>query len=261
MSSTVYGAIISSNDVEKEFFKAVKSYLLSLDDRITCAEDPDDEFDYATKGNDHIATLNFKISGVQIFKLCRTAALRNNSDQELPAKFDFAVNAAEGIPVVDTALKVAPGVYDIAQSVVANRQIKISHIINDNFIFLSFYAGINGNTFGNVMYCKSGSDVFIGPKNGIDVDYTRAKTFNMSDYTLYDLAAPAYNGTFLSRFSYRAPAGTIDYIKSSIYQNANEKVFENKSIYDCTNVTSGDTVSLKDGAYIAVGTNQLVKVS
>lgn len=262
MGSTVYGAIIEINAVEKEFWKALKSYILSLDSRITCAEDPDDEFDYSTKGNSHIATMNFKINNTQIFKIFRTAALRNDSDQELPAKIAVETNANVGIPELSTVFKVAPGIYDQTQSTVTTRKIMISHIINDNFIHLAFNViGLNGNSYGNINYSKSGNDIFIGNKNGNGDTYSRNIAFNLTGYTLYDLTTPAYAGTFLSRFSYTAPQGNIDYIKSSIYQSDGEKVFENKAIYDCTTVTAGDTVSLKDGAYIAVGTNQLVKVS
>lgn len=262
MGSTIYGAVIEINDVEKEFWKALKSYILSLDSRITCAEDPDDEFDYSTKGNDHIATMNFKINNTQIFKIHRTSALRDSNNQELPAKISLATNANVGIPELNTDLKVAPGIYDQPQSTVITRKIMISHIINDNFIHLAFNTmGLNGRSYGNINYSKSGNDVFIGNKNDDGETYSRNIAFNLTGYTLYNLANPAYAGTFLSRFSYAAPQGNIDYIKSSIYQNNGEKVFENKAIYDCTTVIAGDTVSLKDGAYIAVGTNQLVKVS
>lgn len=262
MGSTIFGAIIEINDIEKEFWKALKSYILSLDSRITCAEDPDDEFDYSTKGNSHIATMNFKINNTQIFKVYRTSALRNGSDQELPAKISFATNANVGIPELNTDLKIAPGIYDVTQSTVISRKIMVSHIINNDFIHLSLNTiKLYGRTYGNVNYSKSGNDVFIGNKNGDVETYSRDIAFNLTGYTLYNLANPAYAGTFLSRFSYAAPQGNIDYIKSSIYQSNGEKVFENKAIYDCTTVIAGDTVSLKDGAYIAVGTNQLVKVS
>lgn len=262
MGSTIFGAIIEINDVEKEFWKALKTYILSLDPGITCAEDPDDEFDYSTKGNDHIATMNFKINNTQIFEIHRTSALRDNNNQELPAKISLATNANAGIPELNTDFKIAPGIYDQPQSVVTTRKIMISHIINDNFIHIALNTiGLNGTTYGNVNYSKSGNDVFVGNKNGSGETYTRDMAFNLTRYTMYDLATPAYAGTFLSRFSYAAPQGNIDYIKSSIYQSNGEKVFENKAIYDCTTVIAGDTVSLKDGAYIAVGTNQLVKVS
>lgn len=265
MGSTVYGAIVSVVDIEKEFWKAIKSYILSLDTRITCAEDPDDEFDYVTKGNDHIATMNFKFNNHSAFKIYRSQPLRDESDQEIGAHPMFAINAAAGIPENIMSFKASSGIYPPVESASIERKIVISHIINDNFIFISFKEYWQTSGFGinnaSVLFAFSGSNIYVGGDFVPGVDYDRQTAFNLSNYTLYDLAAPAYSGTFLSRFSYTAPQGNIDYIKSSIYQNNAEKVFENKAIYDCTTVTAGDTVSLKDGAYIAVGTNQLVKVS
>ena len=70
------------------------------------------------------------------------------------------------------------------------------------------------------------------------------------------------SGSFTSRFAYKSLPGQIDYIKSCVYLNENQRQFDITAIYDCTELQAvGDTVSLKDGSYLAVGLHQLVKIS
>ncbi|MBR2246057.1 MAG: hypothetical protein IJ880_03375 [Bacilli bacterium] len=272
MASSIFNASVSVTGTEPQFYKKIKDYILSLSDRITCAEDPDDEFDYSTKGDSHIATLNFSIDGVHVFKLYRDGVLRNNGSLVAVRSINFAMDIASGIPDGAHTLRFRPGwSYGevIAQTTVAERGLNISHIINDDFVFLAFAAYTSDNfaevrkvDTSRMIHTTSGSNVFVSASAGYPTStWSKPTLFDLSGFTLYDKAGVLPQGTFLSRFTYAVPPGQIDYIKSSIYQNGGSKMFENTAIYDSTTVTVGSTVSLKDGAYVAIGAHQLVKCS
>ena len=264
MGSIAYGTVIQNSGVEKEYYRAIKTYILSLNSRITCASDPDEEFDIDTKGSSYVPTLNFSIDGTHIFKIYRPAALGQNV-----FSICVAMDAVNGIP--DSACEIyfrADGYHEnwdkVAYNTAFDRGLVISHIQNGSLIYLSFTCWNetqgNRNTCNmSILHIKSDNSVLLSSVKQ-QSGYNKTVCLNLSNRTLYR-ASDLASGTFLSRFSYACPPGTIDYIKSSIYQNNNEKVFENRAIYDSTTVAVGDTVSLKDGAYAAVGTHQLVKVS
>lgn len=262
MGSSIYGASVKAEGKENVSYKAIKNYLTGLDSRITCAEDPDEEFNADIKGSSHVPTLNFSISGTHIFKLYRESSLADYSKRMV-----FSMDAGNGIPANTKGIRNGEFTPDESRTWDAevSRGLTISHIINNNFIFLSFTAidssqNIRNSDNAGFMYCASDSKVYLCSFPAVS-PYDKSHIFNLSSYTLYDLATPGTVGTFLSRFSYAAPAGEIDYIKSSIYMNNDTKQFENRAIYDCTSVNVGDTVSLNDGSYVAVGPHQLVKVS
>lgn len=264
MGSIAYGTVIQNSGVEKEFYRAIKTYILSLNSRITCDSDPDEEFDISTKGGSYIPTLNFSIDGVHVFKIYRPDVLNNPVHG-----INVSMDAVNGIP--DNACYINfryDGYHEnwdrVAYSTAFDRGLIISHIQNGSLVYLSFACWNetqgNRNAYNmSLLHIKSDNSVLLSSIKQ-QSGYNKNVCLDLSARTLYrtsDLAS----GTFLSRFSYACPPGTIDYIKSSIYQNNNEKVFENRAIYDSTTVAVGDTVSLKDGAYAAVGTHQLIKVS
>lgn len=264
MNGTGYLTTVKNTGVEKELYRTIITYLTGLDSRITCANDPDTEFDISTKGSDYVPTFNFSIDGTHIFKLYRPAALSASV-----FGIQFSMDAVTGIPDSDCVIYFRQDGYHenwdkIAYNTVAERGINISHIISTNLIYLSFTCwndnqGNRNTCNAAVLYNISDNSLYLTSRKQTS-PFNKANCFNLSGVTLYK-ASNLASGTFLSRFSYACPPGTIDYIKSCIYQNNNEKAFENRAIYDCTTVTVGDTVSLKDGAYVAVGTHQLVKVS
>lgn len=262
MGSSNFCIMQSVYGVEKEFAKKLVNYILSLSDKITCANDPDDEYDVGTVGTSYTPTFNFKINNKDAFRLYRTNALSAGTNG-----FIFVANAVAGAP---TNQKNIYFVYHGSSNTRLynenyTRGIVVSHIVNDNFVFLSFGAyseeyDDRKNQNASFLFCMSGSDNFASSRGNIN-PYSETNCFNLSALELYDVATTLPNGVFVSRFAHAAPAGSIDYIKSSIYQNNSQKVFENKAVYDCSTVNVASTVSLKDGAYIAVGSHQLVKVS
>lgn len=235
---------------EKEFIATVVSYITGLSDKITCSTDLDTEF----SGSDltHIPEIVFSVGGAEL-KLKRTAPLSGvcysyniiNGQSSIACLFDGR----------------NPTIY----TTVANRHYWISDIICDDFILLSIVGDAWGGPYsgdGNIIYVASSGSTynysfFTDISSG---GYTKARLFDISSRIFKNSSNPSIVGTFLSRFSYGAPPGKIDYIKSTIYQNQGTKVFESTSIFDCTTVTVGDTVSLKDGPYLAVGPHQLIKI-
>lgn len=266
MGSTAFGIAIQATGQEKEMYRAIKNYILGLDSRITCDNDPDDEFDISTKGSDYTPKLEFSISNTHIFTLYRERSLGNDLGA---AHICCKMDAVSGIADSARAIAFRPDGQTSYSSYIQwytdfTRGVIISHIISDSIIYIGI-STINSdqslrNTHNWSMWYNLSNNVVFLSSSKEQSTYNKARFYNLSDRTLYR-TTDIVSGTFLSRFSYACPPGTIDYIKSTIYQNNNEKVFENRAIYDCTTVTVGDTVSLKDGAYVAVGTHQLVKVS
>lgn len=263
MGSAAYGTIIRAGGVEKELYRALKNYILSLSTRITCENDPDVEFDVGTKGTSYTPTFNFSIDGTHVFKIYRPDTLGNSV-----FAINVAMDAVAGIPSSANSIFFRSDGYHenwdkISYDTVYDRGIMISHIVNDTLIYLSFACwnadqGNRNSSNMSLLNTVSNDTMFIGSAYSQST-YNKARCYNLSDWTLYN-ASNLISGTFLSRFSYACLPGAIDYIKSTIYQNNNEKAFDNSAIYDCTTVTIGDTIALEDGAYVAVGTHQLVKV-
>ena len=267
MGSCIFGYNVEVYGTEIEYYKALKNYITGLDTRITCDNDVDEEFDRSESGDDHVATLSFKINNVSAFKLYRNDILYRDGDWVGVRAINFDMDLGEGFDFSpeeiwfrndNTATSYAK------PDAIVRRGLLVSSIINENIIFIRFNAPKasyrDGDT-ATVFYSFSNNSTFVSSSNASVDTFDKAHCFNLSAHTLYDRSLIIPYGTFLSRFNYAAPAGEIDYIKSSIYQSSNEKRFENMSLFDCTTVTAGSTVSLKDGAYLAVGSHQLVKVS
>ena len=267
MGSSYYGRTVEIGGTEVNSFSAIKTYLLGLDSRFSCDNVPADEFDSSIYGSDHKATLSFSINGVHSFTIYRNKKL-SESSKSLVVALDM-VDGANIPPSNSCDIRNAKTNYneDKAWTFDRVRGFTISHIINDNFVLLSF-ASLVPVTLGThrdwttICFSFSSGKTYIGMFSETS-EISKEKCFNISNYSLYDsdISSGIMTGTFLSRFSYAAPVGSIDYIKSAVYQSNSSKAFENKAIYDSTAVNVGATVSLKDGSYVAVGTHQLVKVS
>lgn len=262
-----FGTLIQTEGHEKLLYKAIKNYILSLSSSIACSEDPEDEFDVSLKGADHVPTLNFSINGTHVFKIYRPACLETGGSENAVTGFRWQMDAVEGLPNGDAFVNFRPSDTNSprVQSDTGLRGAWFSYIANNIFVYLNigtFAAGRRAEEQenGGIVYCLSNNIMYLGLKSRTN-NPIKSIIFDLSGISLYDGSTPGKVGTFLSRFSYAAPPGSIDYIKSSIYQNNNEKSFENRAVYDSTTVTIGNTVSLKDGSYVAVGTHQLVKVS
>lgn len=256
--SAIFGYIVESDGTEKEFAASLINYITALSDKITCSTNLDTE--YNSSDLTHVPVITFSIDGALTITLTR--AYRDGNDNPHEAALS---NNSNGF--IAACGNISSKVYCISQDSVAytasiERKFAISSIIDNDLIFLSingrayYYATFN-NTNLNVIYIKESSTVYTSVYTG--VTFAKANIFDFSTRTFKDNTSEV-TGTFLSRFAYGCPPGQIDYIKSSVYQNNNSKVFELTSLCDCTTVTTGDTVSLKDGAYLAIGEHQLLKI-
>lgn len=277
MGSSTYAASVEAYGTEKDMYRSIINYLTSLDSRIACDTDLDTEWETSIGTPGHFPTFVFSINNTPIFSLSRDGQIATYYRQG--SNILIFKLLLDGVPTnqINIRNKKDNPETETQWDTVYTRGLTISHIINDNFILLSFAACPDGivpqttNTryrdMDNATFALSLSNnqTYIGATKAASAapytPYSKAYCFNISDYTLYNVTTPSSVGTFVSRFSYGAPVGTIDYIKSSVYQSNGSKIFENKAVYDSTTVNVGDAVSLKDGSYVAVGTHQLVKVS
>lgn len=255
--SSAFNTYISSYSNEKTFMAKLIEYLENLSSDIVCTSDPDDEYPNDTS---HTPTFNFKIKNRNAFSLSRGATLASGS---INLVFNAIAKAGESANSQSMIFSDKIGWDQPYADSVVSRGLRVSHIVNDDFILLSFLAkndSVSPLNNSAIFFFESNSSIFASSRKGVG-SYSQANCFNISSLEFYDLDSTYANGTFISRFAHAAPAGSIDYIKSSIYQNNSQKVFENKAVYDCSTVNVASTVSLKDGAYVAVGPHQLVKVS
>ena len=256
-SANFYTEVITYSNTEIAFVKNIKAYITGLDSRITCPEDPDYEYDRAERGDSYVPKFNFYINNKLIFIIQRAAALPNGVNG-----FSFIVKKNDET-LVNQFIQF--GNMSVQGYLVArDRSFYISHVISDNFILIDFHQ--NFSSWGDrpgvtVLYAKSDDSEYVTyNKVTSDSSYTKANVFDISS-VLFNGITEAVSGTFISRFSYKSVPGKIDYVISSVYATAGQKQFDIKGIYNCTTVTVGEDKSLSDGSYIAVGPNQLVKIS
>lgn len=277
MGSSTYAASVEAYGTEKDMYRSIINYLTSLDSRITCDTDLDTEWDTSINTPGHFPTFVFSINNIPTFSLNRDGLIATYYRQ--PSNVLVFKLLLDGVPTNQINIrnkKDDPGATTQWETTYT-RGLTISHIINDNFILLSFAASSDAivpqttNTkyrdMDNATFALSLSNnqTYIGATKAASAapytPYSKAYCFDISDYTMYNVTTPSSVGKFVSRFNFGAPVGTIDYIKSTVYHSNGSKIFENKAVYDSTTVNVGDAVSLKDGSYVAVGTHQLVKVS
>lgn len=277
MGSSTYAASVEAYGTEKDMFRSIINYLTSLDSRITCDTDLDTEWKTSIETPGHLPTFVFSVNNTPIFSLSRDGQIATYYRN--PSKCLVFKLLLDGVPTNEISIRNKKDSPETATQweTTYTRGLIISHIINDNFILLSFAASSDATTSqttsttwrdtDNATFALSLSNnqLYIGATKAASsapyTPYSKAYCFDISDYTLYNVTTPSSVGKFVSRFNYGAPVGTIDYIKSTVYQSNGSKIFENKAVYDSTTVNVGDAVSLKDGSYVAVGTHQLVKVS
>ena len=267
MGSAIFAANIEKYGTEVDFYNTLKEYITGLSTRITCETDVEDEFDKSISGNNHIATLSFKVDGASAFKLYRPDVLYSDGDYVGVRGITFGMDVDAGYGFSTKEMYIRPDDSGSPEYLKpfdeCARGLLISHIVNDNLIYIRFTSVKSASRHVQtcmVLYAISNNSTYLSSST-TSLTFDKIHHFDLSNYTLYDKSNYATFGTFLSRFVHTAPAGTIDYIKSSIYQSSNEKRFENHAIYDSSTVITGSTVSLKDGAYLAVGPHQLVKIS
>ena len=238
---------------EKDFMAAVINYITGIDSKITCSSNVETEYD--SSDLTHVPTFNFSIDGELAFTITRKYALNSNARSYIVTCKGDSFTANRGGP---------------SSSYTANtkRTLTFSYINNDNFVLLTMHDMFEGynitNSYFSIIYTKNSAKSYYST---LSIDsgrsYSKDVIFDISSRTFTEIGdSQIVSGEFISRFSYKTQPGKIDYIKDSIYAFNGSKVFDLTSIYDCTELQSvGEVVSLEDGAYLAVGPHQLVKVS
>lgn len=262
-----YSTVVSQGN-EIAFMKEIVSFITGLDEKITCNDDPDYEYDKDNRGETYVPRFRFYFNNEHIFTINRGANLNTGANGfTIQYIYDDAVFNSRWVHVHDSSVQ--------SYLVVRKRWSYISYIISDNFILIDFHDVVPswGDQYGiRIMYAKSGDDEY----SAYDIlrysdNFTKECVFNISialggtgtptGLVFRDLSSTK-SGSFTSRFAYKSLPGQIDYIKSCVYLNGDQRQFDISAICDSTELQAiGDTVSLKDGAYLAVGLHQLVKVS
>lgn len=263
--SAFYENTISITGIEKDFMSALISALTGISPAVTCTGDIS-QYDGATSVKPEFV---ININGKPTITLTRTSVLSANGS------FNIKVDVGGNSVIASRQIKFWSG--NLGSNTSGARGAYVSWIASANgnviFICIREYVASTGFTGNHVISTFKINDNVYGDgfyRNKNNGAISKSDMFNLSEYDNgvsivpyvyrnYDNAND--NGSFVSRFQYTAKPGMIDYVKSSIYVDNGTKKLECPSLFDCSNVNTGDTVSLKDGAYLAVGTHQLVKVS
>lgn len=251
MGSSSYDHELGINGTEKEFVQGIINYLEGLNTKIVCTSNIDDEFDETDLT--HVPVFTFKIDNNLTFTLTR---YYNNAVAPLSADaHDYVFNYGS----VSVKLQFFDSWHPHPRNQVNYRSIHVTHVVNDDFILLAFRSGYEHNESASIVYTTSNSKYYTNARDFTNI-YSKANVFDITNRTFVE-SVTSNTAAVVSRFSYIAEPGKIDYIKSAVCLNNGNKEFEFTSVFDCTTVTIGDTVSLKDGSYMAVGPHQLVKMS
>lgn len=260
MSNLVFNAVIQSSEEEGKLLKNVVSYITSIDDRITCEDDADYEYDKTARGSSYIPNFDFYIGEDLVFRITRPTDLGGTANG-----FKLSFMDRDGVTTSNQTKEIKFCQYAQFPGTSYERTCYISYIVNQVFILVNIHSIEDSNVYDamSIMHASSGNNLYDSYKIMEDIaasTLSQADVFDVSNCTFYNIDENI-NGQFLSRFTYKTQPGKVDYVKSSIYINQGAKQFDLASIYDCTEVSPGSTVSLKDGAYFAIGPHQLVKVS
>ncbi len=257
--SNGYLTEIVSTGTEKEFMTSVINAITGLSTAITCTGSVD-QYDGESST---VPEFIFAFNGKNMLKIKRGAAIGTATKY-----LNISIFVDSNIIANNNSY-----IYNYTSSIASasnERKAIISWLVSDDFILLVLTGGYGD--FGyytnlGLINAKNGSNVYGGgydrSSNGM---FSRNQIFNIyknpgnTDYILRAFDS-GVTGTFATRFGFKSKPGQIDYVKSAAYVNSGVKVFDIPYVCDCTAVTLGDTVSLKDGSYLAVGPNQLVRVS
>ena len=235
--------IISINGTEKDFIKAFANELTSADSRITCETDIDAEF--ANEDSSHIITIIFDVSNCYKIKLIRAVAINRATYQY---NIQTVINNVDKSSAVLFFSSVSKTVTDIA-----TRTFNFMLISNDNAIAILFggYNRTLPNTYDynlisyheqdfNITAC--GTNTIASKSEFIRTDENhQGETYKTTNRLLY------------SRDE------NVEIIESKPLMQNNNAVYDMKSVYDCSNVTSGSILIIDSNKYFAVDSNTLIK--
>lgn len=259
MSANYYTTVVSQGD-EIDFVKAIIDYITGLNPKITCLDNPDDEYNLSVVGSEYFPRFRFCFNNNHLLTLTRSVKISTVSSGFIAHFFLNNIEVSVGTSIMFFNSSRSSYSYDQP----GTRHYMIAHVSSPNFILLaidSLYSSWSDRYGCKTIYANSdGTEYMNYAQLTNDGMWEKGNVFNISSLTFYQIGSQI-NGTFVSRFQYKAMPGYIDYIKNCAYVTGSTVQFNINSIYDCTEVTTGNEVSLDDGSYIALGPHQLVKVS
>ena len=255
---------IRTTETEVAFMQRYIGALCALDDRLVCNTTVDAEYDMSDTS--HTPTFDFTIADHLTFRIQRAANLATGS-------YGY-IFSAPGTSYSVTSYVNGEDATSATPLSVKGREINFAYIIADNLISIGLTCAMQySNSNLNVVYIKDSDSYYTSIRTDIlwasNSAWRKQDIFNICNpysssvqpvarqYTKNGDTIPL---TFVSRFQYASAPGKIDYVKNCVFQNNGTKLFNVTTVYDCTTVPVGECVSLDDGAYLAVGPHQLVRM-
>ena len=247
----VFDKVYTTGD-ELEFMSATLDFILGIDPRITC--DTTVSAQYANRPSDYVPEFNFSIDGKATITLRRQATLAGAA-----IAFSFICGSSS---VTNAYFSTWWNNGYVNQNM--GREFNFAAIATDDVLFFTICGGSSDSYYNaNLGVTTITSD----SKHYLNVianqAYTQSSMFNLANssrpYAELETSTPGY---FISRFSYKAPTGKLDYAEGAVCVNNGGKVFNLSSVYDCTEVTPGTNYEglINGNNCFTIGQHQFIKL-
>ena len=237
---------VSINGTEKDFIKAFANELTLADSRITCETDIDAEF--ANEDSSHIITIIFDVSNCYKIKLIRAVAINR-------ATYQYNIQT-----VVNNVDKSSANLYFLGTTKpvtdITTRTFNFMLISNDNTVVMLFgdYNQSLPNVYKyNLMSYHEQNFNIVAYSNSINTIASKSE-FIRTDENHKGEIYKTTNRLLYSRDE------NVEIIESKPLVQNNIVVHDMKSVYDCSNVTSGSILIIDSNKYFAVDSNTLIKI-
>ena len=236
---------VSINGTEKDFIKAFANELTLADNRITCETDIDAEF--ANEDSSHIVTIIFDVNNCYKIKLIRAVAINKSTYQyNIQTVINNVDKSSVGL-FFSSAMKF---VTDIA-----TRTFNFMLISNDNTVVMLFsdhnQSLPNAYKYNLMSYHEQNFNI-VAYSNSINTIASKSE-FIRTDENHKGEIYKTTNRLLYSRDE------NVEIIESKPLVQNNIVVHDMKSVYDCSNVTSGSILIIDSNKYFAVDSNTLIK--
>ena len=244
----------SSTETEKEWVQRIINLIVSMDSRITCDTDADEQ--YADSTSSGRATFDIDIGGHYILRL-----KRRNTNNNTTSGYIFSIVVDDVEYYISSSTLRFWYSSTTANSTVANGYFKVSTFIADDFIFMWF--GVHHDTSIAAVFPSAYSTSFITDED----DETYANGYdnsnNITSKSYYKCSDGGSGYTLSKCLNYIDQVGTISYLANMyvpIYSNGNPSKFAQGLIASSTR-TLGDYLIFDGKNYFAVGTNILAEIA
>lgn len=236
---------VSINGTEKDFIKAFANELTLADNRITCETDIDAEF--ANEDSSHIVTIIFDVNNCYKIKLIRAVAINKSTYQyNIQTVINNVDKSSVGL-FFSSAMKF---VTDIA-----TRTFNFMLISNDNTVVMLFsdhnQSLPNAYKYNLMSYHEQNFNI-VAYSNSINTIASKSE-FIRTDENHKGEIYKTTNRLLYSRDE------NVEIIESKPLVQNNIVVHDMKSVYDCSNVTSGSILIIDSNKYFAIDSNTLIK--